>query len=72
MAYKVATAAAQAAWECRWAREGRRLRPDPNVGHPEDLWICVRPTVRGDRRVVTEAECTGCEHWAVGDDDARR
>jgi len=67
MAYKVAIATAQAAWECRWAREGGRLRPDP-PGHPEDVWICIRPTVRGDRRAVTETECSSCPHWRVEDE----
>lgn len=64
MSFRVATSTAQAAWECRWAREGRRLRPDPE-GHPESAWICVRPTVRGDRRLVKEAECESCPHWEV-------
>ena len=68
MAYKVAIATKQAAWECRWARAGRRLLPDPENGHPELLWICVRPTVQGNRRVVSEAECDDCEHWQVEDD----
>ena len=64
MAYRIATSIVQAAWECRWAREGRRLRADPE-GHPESTWICVRPTARGNRRLVTEAECETCPHWQV-------
>lgn len=65
MAYRIATTVKQAAWECRWARDGRRLAPDPEPqrGHPEDLWICVRPTREGRRRVVSEGECDGCPHW---------
>jgi hypothetical protein len=68
MAYRIATSTAQAAWECRWAREGRRLSPNPG-GHPEATWICVRPTVRGARRLVTEAECETCPHWEVDEFD---
>ena len=63
MAYQVAVTVKQAAWECRWARAGRRLCPDPERGHPEELWICVRPTATGSRRVVSEGECNHCEHW---------
>jgi hypothetical protein len=70
MAYRIATTVYQAAWECRWAREGRRLIQDPG-GHPEDLWICVRPTLHGTRRVVSEAECASCPHWTSGDDSGR-
>ena len=63
MSFKVATSLKQAPWECHWARAGRRLMPDPDHGHPEDLWICVRPTPHGPRRVVSARECDGCEHW---------
>jgi hypothetical protein len=69
MAYKVAVSLKQAAWECTFARAGRRLMPDPEHGHPESLWICERPTVLGDRRVVSEDECNSCEHWQVQEDD---
>ena len=67
MGYEVATATVQAVWECKWAREGPRLRRDPE-GHPEEVWICVRPTIHGDRRTVTEAECESCPHWQVADE----
>ena len=67
MAYGIATTTIQAAWECRWAREGRRLSPDPD-GHPEAAWICVRPTVRGTRRVVKEQECASCPHWQTDEE----
>ena len=62
MAYKIATTVAQAPWECTWARAGRRLMPDPEHGHPENLWICVRhgPLMR---RVVSNTDCDGCPHW---------
>lgn len=69
MAFRVATTMKQAAWECKWARAGRRLTPDPERGHPENLWMCVRPTPFGNRRVVTEAECDVCEHWQTAEDD---
>ncbi|MEQ1573382.1 MAG: hypothetical protein ABL993_03970 [Vicinamibacterales bacterium] len=69
MPYKIATTVKQAAWECRWARAGRRLNVDPEQGHPENLWICVRPTAHGTRRVVSEGECDSCEHWRAPDDD---
>jgi hypothetical protein len=69
MAFKVATMTKQAPWECRWARAGRRLQPDPERGHPENLWICSRPTVLGTRRTVSEAECDRCEHWQIDEDE---
>jgi hypothetical protein len=69
MAYKIATTVKQAPWECRWARAGRRLCPDPEHGHPENLWICVRPTARGQRQVVSEGECDACAHWEACEDD---
>ena len=67
MAYRIATDVIQAAWECRWARQGPRLTPDPE-GHPESVWICIRPTVRGTRRAVTERECASCPHWQAEDE----
>ena len=70
MAYKIATTAKHAPWECRWARAGRRLCPDSEHRHPENLWICVRPTVRGIRRIVSEGECDRCEHWEVFEDES--
>jgi hypothetical protein len=71
MSFKVATSLKQAAWECHWARAGRRLMPDPDQGHAENLWICVRPTRHGTRRVVSEHECDGCEYWRTqeGEDE---
>ena len=69
MPFRVATTVKQAAWECKWARAGRRLAPDPDHGHPENLWICVRPTPFGNRRVVSEAECDSCEHWRTAEED---
>lgn len=69
MPFRVATTTKQASWECKWARAGRRLTPDPERGHPETLWICVRPTLHGARRVVSEAECDNCEHWEVNEEE---
>ncbi len=68
MPFRIATTVKQAAWECRWARAGRRLTPDPENGHPENFWICVHPTLRGNRRVVSEKECAACQHWGIEDD----
>jgi len=67
MPFRIATTTRQAPWECKWARAGHRLSADPG-GHPEELWICVRPTAAGSRRVVSESECSLCENWEVEDE----
>ena len=65
MTNKVTAMPRQAAWECKWARGDDRLRPHPERDASGNLWICVRPTPLGDRRLVSDEECAACEHWEL-------
>jgi len=61
---RIAVAAQQAVFNCRWSRAGFDLFGVGEPRQPESLWVCLR---NGRPQNVTDEQCEKCPHWELDD-----